>query len=375
MKQNVQLANIWGIPVGFNRSWYLIFALVMWTLAARYMPEAYPGLAVPHYWMLAIITTILFFGSIIWHELAHALLALHHGIGVKRITLFLFGGVAEMEQESETPWAEFSIAAAGPLSSFIAAGVFFLIYQFSQGIVWLNAPASYLMQINLALAIFNLIPGFPLDGGRILRSIVWAYSNQIKATKIAATTGQVFAYGFMGIGVFQALSGDVASGLWIAFIGWFLNNAASVYGQQADLQSALDNVPVEEIMQPKWSIVDGNTPISHIVNEKVIKEGVRAYFVKNSGYGYSDDAAPHGMLTLTDIAMLDKKSWSLTPANQIMTAWNQLLTTSPKVPILNAVRQMDERNINQLPVLKNGQLVGVLSRENVNQYLQMQAGN
>lgn len=375
MKQNVQLANIWGIPIGFNRSWYLIFALIMWTLATRYMPEAFPELVTPQYWMLAIITAILFFGSIIWHELAHALLALRHGIGVKRITLFLFGGVAEMEEDSKTPWEEFSIATAGPLSSFIAAGFFFVIYQYSQGIIWLNAPASYLMRINLALAIFNLIPGFPLDGGRILRSIIWAFSNQIKATKIAATTGQVFAYAFIGIGVFQALSGDVSNGLWLAFIGWFLNNAASVYGEQADVQSALDNVPVAELMHPKWSIVDGNTPVSKIVNEKVIKEGLRYYFVKNSGYGYADDAEPHGMLTLTDIAMLDKKNWSLTPAHQIMTAWNQLLTTSPNVPILNAIQQMDERNINQLPVIKNGRLVGVLSRENVNQYLQMQAGN
>ena len=362
MNQNVQLTTIWGIKVGFNRSWYLIFALIMWTLAAQYMPEAYPGLATGQYWALALVTAILFFGSIIWHELAHALFAIRHGITVKRITLFLFGGVAEMEEDTKTPWAEFAITAAGPASSFLAAGFFFIINWYSQGIVWLEAPTSYLMQINLALAVFNLIPAFPLDGGRILRSIIWAFSNQVSATRIAAKTGQVFAYGFMGLGAFQALSGDVASGLWLLFIGWFLKNSASAYVQQADMHSALDKVSVENLMKPDWSMIDGNTPVSRIVNEQAIKEGLRYYFVKQSGYGYGDDSRPHGMLTLTDISMVDRNSWSLTPAHKIMTAWNQLFTTSPNVPILNAIQQMDERKINQLPVLDNGELVGVLSR-------------
>lgn len=339
------------------------------------MPSEYPDLSTAQYWIMALITSIFFFGSVIFHELAHAFYALRDGIKVNRITLFIFGGVAELDDEPKTPASEFKIAIAGPISSAIAAGVFYVIYLIGQSNPLIAAPAQYLANINLLLALFNLIPGFPLDGGRVLRAAVWYFKGYAKATKTAAITGQIVAYGFMGFGVFRMFTGDFFNGLWLIFIGWFLNNAATMHGQQADIKVALDNVPVSRIMRPSWLTIDGNLPISKLVDQHVINGDSRYYFVKNSGYGYEDADQPHGMLTVTDISSLAQQAWNITPAKQIMTVWEQLITTGPSVPLLDAVRQMDEKNINQMPVVEEGNLVGVLTRENILHYIRMKADN
>ena len=373
MNQSVQVFKVWGIPIGYNTTWYLIFGLITWSLATGYMPTEYPELSAIQYWAMALITSILFFGSVIFHELAHALFALRNGIKVNRITLFIFGGVAELDDEPKTPMAEFVIAIAGPISSAILAGVFFAIYFVGQAYPLIAAPAEYLATINLILAVFNLIPGFPLDGGRILRSIVWYFRGYNQATRFASITGQIAAYGFMGFGVYRMFNGDFFNGLWLVFIGWFLNNAATATGTQATVKNALDDVPVSRIMRQNWLTIDGNLPISKLVDDHVVRGDSRYYFVKNSGYGYEDDEQPHGMLTVTDISSLAQQAWNITPAKQIMTAWEKLITTSPAVPLLDAVRQMDEKNINQLPVVHEGNLVGVLTRENVLHYIRMKA--
>lgn len=376
MNQSVQVFKIWGIPVGYNTSWYLIFGLITWSLATGYMPSTYPELATVQYWVIALVASLFFFGSVIFHELAHAFFALRDGIQVKRITLFIFGGVAELEDEPKTPLSEFVIAIAGPVSSAVAAGVFYAIYFVGQNYPLVAAPAQYVATINLLLAGFNLIPGFPLDGGRVLRAAIWHFKGYGPATKAAAFTGRLVAYGFMGMGFFRMFTGDFFNGFWLLFIGWFLSNSAQAHGQQAKIKIALDDVPVSSLMRPNWLTIDGNLPISKLVDEHVIKGGGRYYFVRNSGYGYDEDSGqPHGMLTITDISSLAEQAWRITPAKQIMTAWEKLATTAPSVPLLDAVRQMDEQNINQLPVIEEGNLVGVLTRENVIHYIRMKAGD
>lgn len=317
MRQTVQLARIWGIPIGFNTSWYLIFALVTWSLAVGYMPEAYPELDSVQYWLLALLTSILFFSSVVFHELAHAYFALRNKIGVRRITLFIFGGVAEMEDEPQSPWVEFVIAVAGPLASLLAAGIFYLLLQLDQQIAWLAAPTEYLMRINLLLAGFNMIPGFPLDGGRIFRAIVWHFTDYRRATKAASISGQLFAYGFMGLGIFRMVNGDFFDGLWLVFIGWFLNNAAAAHGSAANIKHALDDVPVEQIMQKQWENIDSNLPISRLVDELIVRGGPRYYFVQRSGYGYEQEKQPHGMLTMTDVSALERTKWGLRQLNAL----------------------------------------------------------
>ena len=373
MNQSVQVFKIWGIPVGYNSSWYLIFGLITWSLATGYMPSAYPELATVQYWTIALVASFLFFGSVIFHELAHAFFALRDGIKVNRITLFIFGGVAELNEEPKTPLSEFVIAIAGPISSAIAAGVFYAIYLVGQDYPLIAAPAQYVATINLLLAGFNLIPGFPLDGGRVLRAAVWHFKGYSRATQAAAFTGRLVAFGFIGLGFFRMFSGEFFDGMWLLFIGWFLSNSAQAHGQQAKIKVALDNVPVSDIMRPTWQTVDGNLPISKLVDEHIVKGDSRFYFVKNSGYGYEEDDRPHGLLTITDISSLTQQAWKITPAKQIMTVWEKLATTTPSVPLVDAVRQMEEENVHQLPVLHDGNLVGVLTRENVLRYLRMKA--
>ena len=373
MKQTIQLTHIWGIPIGFNTSWYLIFALVTWTLADGYMPNAYPGLGGAQYWVLATITSILFFGSVIFHELAHAYFALRHNVGVRRITLFIFGGVAEMEEEPQSPRAEFIIAIAGPLASLLIAGVFFLLYQLDQQIPWLAAPTAYLLRINLLLAGFNMIPGFPLDGGRILRAIIWHFTNYRRATQVAARSGQLVAYGFMGLGIFQMIGGEFFNGLWLLFIGWFLNTSATAHSAQANIKQILDDVQVKRVMQEQWHEIEGNLPISRLVDELILRGGPRYYFVRCTGHGYEENTHPHGLLTMTDISALERAQWGFTPAKKLMVTWGNLIITTPTVSLMDALRQMDEHHVNQLPVLHDSQLVGVLTRENVLHHIRMKA--
>ena len=375
MQQTIQIARIWGIPIGFNRSWFIIFAFLTWSLATGFMPEAFPEMGAAQYWVIATVTSLLFFGSVLFHELAHALFALRHNIGVKRITLFIFGGVAEMEAEPKSAWAEFVIAVAGPASSFLAAGFFYLITLISGLPMWITAPAGYLMSINLILAIFNMIPGFPLDGGRMLRAGLWAFTDYSRATRIASFSGQLFAYLFIGIGVYMAFTGNVVNGLWLVFIGWFLNNAASAHGQQARALDSLAGVTVSDIMRPRWEEVEGNLPISKLYKDHVLRGSPPYIFVRLTGYGYDEEVhrLPHGMLTLTDIMTLKPASWQLTPVQTIMTAWHNLVTTDADTPLSDALMKMESKNLKQMPVLRNGSLVGVLTRENALRFISMQA--
>lgn len=372
MRQTIQIARVWGIPVGFNNSWYLIFAFLTWSLASSYMPQAYPDFTTAQYWILGTITSLLFFGSVLFHELAHAFFALRYQIGVKRITLFIFGGVAEMEEEPTTPQAEFIIAAGGPLASFIAAGFFYLIMIIPGMPNWVEAPALYLGNINLILALFNLIPGFPLDGGRILRAILWRFSNFSRATRIAARIGQVNAIIFVAVGIYLLLDGNTFNGIWLIFIGWFLSNSAHAHNRQAQIRDILKKATVRDIMQSRWPEVNGNLPISTLFKDHIVRDSPRYFFVRLTGYGIESSDTPHGMLTMTDVMNLNQSSWPRTPVQTIMTAWHNLIKTDPSTPLDDAVLKMEKANLKQMPVVENGSLVGVLTRDNVSRFITLQ---
>ena len=370
MQESFRLGKIWNIPIGFSSSWLLIFAFVTYSLAVGYMPQAYPQLDTPAYWILGAVTSVLFFGSVLFHELAHAWVALRYGVPVRRITLWLFGGVAVMDKEAPSAKAEFWIAIAGPISSLVAAAGFYGLFLLGGTIDWLAAPADYLFRINLILAVFNMIPAFPLDGGRVLRAIVWYFRDYRRGTAIAAKTGQVLAIGLISIGIFQMVTGTFFDGLWTAFIGWFIYSSAGAHNSHAIMQDALSSATVERVMQTQWQEVNSNTPVSLLVSEKIVRGGPRYYFVK--GFGYGEDADKlNGMVTLTDITELRKDLWRITPVERLMTAWNRLVTTEPNVPLTDALRQMDERKINQMPVVRDETLVGVLTRENILHYLRL----
>lgn len=230
----VPLGRIAGIPIGIDYSWFLVFALVTWTLATGYFPAEFGDWPPAEYWIVGAATAVLFFASVILHELGHSIVALRYRVPVRSITLFVFGGMAQIDGEPPRASAEFWIAIAGPAVSFALAGLFAAALSLVTGSELLTALARYLAYTNGILAVFNLIPGFPLDGGRIFRALVWGLSHDFdRATMIAARLGRAVAIAFVGIGVFRIVDGNLPGGLWIAFIGWFLMNAATTHEQAA----------------------------------------------------------------------------------------------------------------------------------------------
>ena len=254
MKGSLSLGKVLGIPIQLHVSWFLIAILITWTLASGYFPQEYPGWQAATYWLVGAVTAALFFASVLIHELAHSVLALREKVPVKSITLFIFGGVAQIGSEPPTAGAEFRIAIAGPVSSLGLAAIFGGLGAALGDSAVLAAPLAYLGRINLMLAVFNMIPGFPLDGGRVLRAALWALGGNFQnATKWASRAGRAVAYGFILVGVGQVLlGGGLLNGLWIVFIGWFLNNAAESSYQQVVLRDIAERLPVS---RRQWSTV------------------------------------------------------------------------------------------------------------------------
>jgi Zn-dependent protease len=365
MEASVKLGRIFNIPVGVHISWFLIFALVTWSLSSGYFPQEYPGLGGAAYLSLAAITSLLFFASVLIHELAHSVVAIREGIPVKSINLFIFGGVAQITREPKTAGAEFRITIAGPLSSLALAILFFALYQLDQAIPYLAAPSLYLARINLILALFNMIPGFPLDGGRVLRAAIWKLTGNFqRATQIAATAGQLVAFGFMGLGGISLFSGDFFNGLWLIFIGWFLQNAAASNYAQSNLEHRLTGVTVDQAMVRDCECVSGQMRLDDLVNQQILTGGKRCFFVTDNGH-------LRGLLTLRDVTRIARDRWNAVTTGQSMVPLDKLVTVTPKTPLLMALQTMTEANIAQVPVLEGDTIVGLLSREQVLNYIRL----
>ncbi len=367
MSGSITLGRILGIPVGVHISWLLIFALITWSLSVGFFPPEYPDLPVTWYWILGVFTSLFFFGSVLVHELGHSILAQRNGIAVRGITLFIFGGVAQIEREPETPGAEFRIAIAGPLTSLVLGLAFAALWLFDRGIPYLAAPSAWLMRINLMLAFFNLIPGFPLDGGRVLRAIVWQVTGSFeRATRLASFTGQLVAAGFIGLGVVSMLGGNTFNGLWLVMIGWFLQNAAATTYAQMNAQQSLRDIKVEQVMSRECPIVPGQLLLNQLVENYVLTGGRRCFLVQNEG------PLP-GILTLRDIAQVPRTQWGQVAVYQIVKPAEQLVYVAPQTDLLSALRTMDEANVNQVPVIDKGELIGMLSREQMIHYARARA--
>ena len=368
MKATVKLGKFWGIPIGLHTGWFLIFGLITWSLATGYFPEADPDLLTPIHWALGGITSILFFASVLAHELGHSYLALRNNIPVRGITLFVFGGVAQIEREPESPGVEFRMAIAGPVVSLTLAALFGGLWLLGRNIGWLAAPTMWLARINLLLALFNMIPGFPLDGGRVLRAIFWHVSNDFsQATRAASRIGQFIAQVFMGLGLFILAGGNLFNGLWLILIGWFLLSAADAsYAQSAGMHTLADS-QVEQAMARQWTVIPSQLPLSLLMAGHVLRRGgPRYFFIQREGYGYDEsDPRPLGMVTLTDVMKIPRPLWRTTAVNKAMVPWEKLAVVHPQASLVQAAQIMDEAKVTQLPVLDGGELVGVLSRNQI----------
>lgn len=361
LTRSIPLGRILGIPIGLDYSWFLVFALVSWSLAGSYFPEQYPGWSTGLYWTIGLATSLLFFACVLLHEFGHSVIALRNGIPVRSITLFIFGGVAQIGREPGSPGVEFRVAIAGPIVSFALAGLFGALGGLGASLAPLAALATYLAYINASLAVFNLIPGFPLDGGRVFRAIVWRVTHSFRrATEIAGGAGHFFAWLFIFWGLWQMLTGNFLGGLWIAFIGWFLQNAATASVQQMTLSRLLAGHTVGEIMMCECPTVAPEITLEQLVHDHILTTGRRFFPVARAG-------RLEGLLTLHHVKEIPRERWATTTAAQAMTPLAQLRIARPGDGLRNAMEEMTADGVNQLPVIDtaNGELAGVLGRDNV----------
>ena len=362
-KQHISLGRIFNIPIGLDFSWFLIFALVTWSLATSYFPLEYKNWPAAEYWIMGALTAILFFASVLLHELGHSVIALRYKIPVRSITLFIFGGIAQIGAEPPSAVAEFWIAIAGPLVSFALALFFSLLHYIAGGLAPLLALAQYLAYINGVLGLFNLIPGFPLDGGRVFRALVWGITHNFqRATRIAATLGRGIAFLFIAWGVWQIFTGNLANGMWIAFIGWFLESAANAQMAQQHLHALLEGHTVAQAMGRNYALIPAGLTLQQLADEHILGTGSRFFVVEQAGQ-------PVGLLTIANMNRVARADWSNTTAAQAMTPVDQFHLLRSDLDLSQAFEEMNLAGLTQLPVVNDGQVQGILSRESVVNFL------
>jgi len=369
MKSQIRLGKIFGIRIGIHYSWFVIALLIVCSLSAQFHtsnPEWGDGVILT----VSIVTAILFFVSLLVHELAHSLVATSHGLPVKEITLFALGGVSQIEKNPSTAKLEFGMALAGPLTS-AAIGAVCLAAAHLTGNPLSDPPTAmlqWLSYINLTLAAFNLLPGYPLDGGRVLRALIWWKTGNAEAsTRSASRVGQVVAFCFIGFGVIQFFSGAGLGGLWMAFIGWFLLQAARESEMQVGLADALKGVRVADVMTRDCSEVEGSLNIRTFVDNELLRTGKRCFVVVN--FVGAEKGEVLGIVTPHEIKNVDRAQWPFTTLRDVMRPMDDLHGVAKDEPLASALESMNRYDLNQLPVISNGHLDGMLSRAQVLGYL------
>lgn len=387
MRGGIHIGQIFGIHIYVDWSWLFIFLLVTWNLAAGVFPDLHPQWGLALTWSTAFLASLLFFASVLAHELAHSVVAKAQGIPVTNITLFLFGGVSNIQREPPSPSAEFLMTIVGPLTS-IVLGVIFLLLSGATGagldIVTGNPnvalaqldPLSTLLlwlgPINILVGCFNLIPAFPLDGGRVLRSILWSITKNLRvATRWASWLGQAFAWLFIlaGISMIFGVSLPIfgtglIGGVWLAFIGWFMNNAAVQSYRQVVVEDLLEGVLVAQLMRAHPPTVAPMLLVSELVHDHILGTDERAFPVM-------ENDRMVGLVCLEDARKTPREKWDTTKVRQIMTPAQQLTVATPQENASAALNDLASRDVNQLPVVQNGQLVGMLCRRDIMRWLQL----
>ncbi|MCI0777625.1 MAG: site-2 protease family protein [Chloroflexi bacterium] len=375
MPSSIKLGKIAGIEIGVHWSWVFIFGLITWSFAGGILQEYYPDWSDTRRWGVAIIVAIIFFISILLHELSHSLVAKARGIHVEGITLFVFGGVSRLGREAESAGEEFQIAIVGPLTSLAIGGGFAILWLGLRG----PAPeaaaiAGYLAFINGVIAAFNMLPGFPLDGGRVFRSIVWARNhNLLRATRIASRTGEYVAYTLMALGAAQFIAAGIEEfefvsnpigGIWMFIIGLFLRNASASSYEQLVLQMTLEGLTAGEIARRDFIPIPPNMMMDHLISEMMLVGRGRCYPVIAG-----DELL--GLVTLTDAQQLGREHWPTTSVYNAMTPFEKLRTVSPQEGAAAVLQLMSEKDVNQVPVVEGNRLIGIISRADILRLIQV----
>jgi Zn-dependent protease len=362
MGQGIRIGRIFGIQIALHPSWFVIFLIVTYTLAVGELPRTFRSWDEGLYWVVGGLISLLFFISVLAHELSHAVLARRFGLRVRDITLFIFGGAATLEGEASRPRDEALIAAAGPLTS-LAIGAALIALDAAAGQEQLVAILGWLGFINISLGLFNLIPGFPMDGGRILRAIIWKIrGDRNAATRSAAGVGRLFGYLLIAAGIFLIFQGaNLFSGVWLALIGWFLSNAAESTVAQMGIEHALKGIKVRDVMESDPPSVTPNESVADLVNERLIRGEHRSFVVRH------DDGGLAGIVTLSDVRRMPRENWEAARVTDIMTRYADLATIGPDAKLETALKLLQEREVNQLPVVTDeGRTVaGLLTRAGI----------
>lgn len=357
------LLRIAGIQIIIDYSWFIIFFLVIYSMAESYFPQAQKHFTTPQYWIMGLVAATLLFSSVLLHELAHSFVAIRFGIEVLSIRLFIFGGLAQVSQEPRSGRHEFLIALAGPATSMVLAvffGIPYVAFYLGDGSRAVAAVAGYLALSNVLLALFNLIPGFPLDGGRILRAILWdRWDDMARATKVVSQIGNAFALFLIVVGALQFfLTQSLISGLWFIFIGLFMKQSAVGSYQAAVLKQALAGVRIRQIMTEHVVTVDWLAPVDELVRDYIYKHQFTNFPVFNREEFI-------GMVSLADVKSVPKELWGFKQVRDIMTPVDQVPTLSPNDDATEALSRMVTDDLGRMPVVENGRLVGIVSRRDI----------
>jgi Zn-dependent protease/predicted transcriptional regulator len=354
MPGSLRIGRLFGIPIFVHASWLIIFGLVTWSLATGYFPARYPDISEQGAWLRSLAASLLFFASILLHELGHSLMAMRHGIEIRSITLFIFGGVARLAHDPENGRSEFKIAMAGPLVS-VALGAFFyvastvsLLSEAAQSV------ARYLAFINVAIAVFNLVPAFPLDGGRLLRGFVWTFAGKGRATRIAAGAGTAFAYLLIAGGLLTLFMGNGLAGVWYVLIGWFLREASAGAFREMRMDEALSGLSVGDAMTREVDALPADISLDEAVREHFLRTGFAGYPVRRG-------ESVVGLVSLKDVMQQPADSRETTSVQAVMTPIDERFVVTPDEPLIEATAKLAENGMGRLLVMLEGRLVGLLT--------------
>lgn len=365
MGSSIKIGRVFGVEIGIHWSWVFIFFIVTWSFAEGVFTQFYPGWSTAQRWVGGGLVSAVFFLSVLLHELSHAIVSNRNGLPVKTITLFVFGGVANLTKEPDSALLEFKIAVVGPLTSLALGGIFAALwaglYNVNEGVAGICANLAL---INASLAVFNMLPGFPLDGGRVFRSILWGRNhNRLRATRTASVVGEWIAYGVMAIGVVETLFIGLG-GLWLLLIGFFLKNAAHGSYEQLLLETTLSGIHARDVMKTDFNTVAPDVNIEELVQDYVLKRNARCFAVIAAG-----DFA--GLMTLTDIRNLERHEWAATSVYRAMTPRSRLHTVGPDEDMTAVLQLMAEHDVHQVPVVWGREIVGMLERGDVMRFIQL----
>jgi Zn-dependent protease/CBS domain-containing protein len=363
----IRLGSVLGFEIRIDYSWFIIFFLILWTFSAGVFPGVYPGQETATYLIMGGAGTILFFASILAHELSHSLVARRKGIPVEGITLFIFGGMAHTRMEFEDPADEFHVAGVGPLSSLLIAGLFWLVAWGGGQVGWtfaITGVAAYLAFINLALAVFNLLPGFPLDGGRLFRAAVWRHTGDLtKATRWASNGGKVLGYLLMALGVLNFFAGNLIGGIWLVFIGWFVRMAAEASFAQHRLHETFRGVRAADAMTPHPQTVAADVSLQDFLEHHVFQG-------RHHSYPVVEDERPVGIITLERVKGVPREEWTRRSVRDAMVPAEDGVVVSPREQMTEVLEKLSSSKARRVLVADQGELVGIITQSDISRWME-----